>query len=44
MVYTFYTPAALEAANKLKYNLLVVDGVPQEVPGVRYKFIFQIAK
>ena len=36
--------AALKAANKLKYNPLVVDGVPQEVPGVRYKFIFQIAK
>lgn len=36
--------AALKAANKLKYNPRVVDGVPQEVPGVLYKFTFQMAK
>lgn len=36
--------AALKAATKLKYNPRVVDGVAQEVPGIRYKFTFQIAK
>ena len=36
--------AALRAANKLKYNPRVVDGVPQEVSGVLYKFTFQMAK
>ena len=34
--------AALRAANKLKYNPRVVDGVAQEVGGVLYKFTFQI--
>lgn len=34
--------AALKAAEKLKYNPRVVDGVPQEVPGVLYKFSFHI--
>lgn len=34
--------AALKAADKLKYNPRVIDGVPQEVPGVLYKFTFQI--
>ena len=36
--------AALKAADKLKYNPRVVDGVGQEVPGVLYKFSFQMAK
>ena len=36
--------AALKAANKLKYNPRVIDGVAQEVPGVLYKFTFQMAK
>lgn len=36
--------AALRAAEKLKYNPRVVDGTPQEVPGVLYKFSFQMAK
>lgn len=36
--------AALKAAGKLKYNPRVIDGVPQEVPGVLYKFTFQMAK
>jgi protein TonB len=36
--------AAVKAANKLKYNPRVVDGVGQEVPGVLYKFTFQMAK
>ena len=34
--------AALQAAEKLKYNPRVVEGEPQEVPGVLYKFTFQI--
>ncbi|MAT51954.1 MAG: energy transducer TonB [Porticoccaceae bacterium] len=34
--------AAVRAAEKLKYNPRVVDGVPQEVPGVLYKFSFVI--
>ena len=36
--------AALKAANKLKYNPRVVDGVPEEVSGVMYKFTFQMQK
>ncbi len=36
--------AAMKAANKLKYNPRVIDGVAQEVPGVLYKFTFQIAE
>ena len=36
--------AALRAAGKLKYSPKIVDGIPQEVPGVLYKFTFQMAK
>ena len=36
--------ASLQAATKLKYNPRVVDGVAQEVGGVRYKFSFKMAK
>jgi TonB family protein len=36
--------SALKAANELKYNPRVVDGVPQEVTGVLYKFSFQMAQ
>lgn len=36
--------AALKAASKLKYNPRVVDGIGQEVPGVLYKFTFQMAR
>tara|TARA_B110000881_G_scaffold118154_1_gene103707 strand:- start:192 stop:797 length:606 start_codon:yes stop_codon:yes gene_type:complete len=36
--------AAVKAALKLKYNPRVVDGVGQEVPGVLYKFSFQMEK
>lgn len=36
--------AALRAADKLKYNPRVIDGKPVEVPGVLYKFTFQIEK
>lgn len=34
--------AALKAALKLKYNPRVVDGKPEEVSGVLYKFSFQL--
>lgn len=34
--------AALKAAGKLKYNPRVIDGKPEEVPGVMYKFTFQL--
>ena len=36
--------SAVKAAKKLKYNPRVVDGVAEEVPGVLYKFTFQMAK
>ena len=36
--------SALKAAKKLKYNPRVVDGVAEEVPGVLYKFTYQMAK
>ena len=36
--------AAMKDALKLKYNPRVVDGVGQEVPGVLYKFTFNMAK
>ncbi len=32
--------SAAKAAEKLKYNPKVVNGVPQEVPGVLYKYTF----
>lgn len=35
---------ALRAANKLKYKPRVIDGKAEEVPGVLYKFSFQIAR
>jgi periplasmic protein TonB len=34
--------AALKAAVKLKYNPRVVDGTAEEVPGVLYKFSFEL--
>ena len=34
--------AALKAAVKLKYNPRVVDGTAEEVPGVPYKFSFEL--
>lgn len=36
--------SAVKAAQKLKYNPRVVDGVAEEVSGVLYKFTFQMAK
>ena len=35
---------ALRAAEKLKYNPRVINGVAEEVPGVLYKFSFKIAR
>ena len=36
--------SASKAAEKLKYNPRVVNGVAVEVPGVLYKFTFQLAE
>lgn len=36
--------AALKAAERIKYKPRVVDGQPVDVPGVQYKFLFQMAK
>ncbi len=36
--------SALKAASKLKYNPRVIDGKPEEVPGVLYKFTFLLDK
>lgn len=36
--------ASLKAAEKIKYKPRVVDGQAVDVPGVQYKFIFQMAK
>tara|TARA_B110000879_G_scaffold39043_1_gene54671 strand:- start:47 stop:1081 length:1035 start_codon:yes stop_codon:yes gene_type:complete len=36
--------AALKAANSLRYVLRFVDGEPAEVPGVLYKYTFQMAR
>ena len=36
--------SAMNAAGKLKYKPRVVDGQPVDVPGVQYKFIYQMAK
>jgi len=36
--------AALKAALKLKYNPRVIDGKPEEVHGVMYKFSFELEK
>ncbi len=35
--------AAVRAAERLRYNPRMVDGEPVEVPGVMYRFSFQIA-
>ncbi len=35
---------SIRAAERLKYKPRVVDGQPVDVPGVRYKFTFQMAK
>jgi protein TonB len=39
-----FQSAALKAAEKIKYKPRVVDGQPVDVPGVQYKFLFQMAK
>lgn len=35
---------SIRAAERLKYKPRVVDGQPVDVPGVKYKFTFQMAK
>lgn len=41
---TIFERSALKAAEKIKYKPRVVDGQPVDVPGVQYKFLFQMAK
>ena len=41
---TLFERAAMEAALKFKYKPRVIDGQPVEVPGVRNKISFEIAK
>ena len=36
--------AALKAASSLRYVPRFVDGEPEEVPGVLYKYTFQMAR
>ena len=36
--------SSVKAASKFKFKPKVVDGKPVEVPGVRYKFTYQMAK
>ena len=36
--------SALRAAERIKYKPRVVDGQPVDVPGVQYRFLFQMAK
>jgi TonB family protein len=36
--------SAVKVAKKLKYNIRKVNGVPKELPGVLYKFTFNMAK
>ena len=36
--------ASIKAAQKFKYKPKVIDGEPVEVPGVRNRFIFELAK
>lgn len=38
-----FLKASIKAAGKFKYKPKVIDGVPIEVPGVRNRFIFELA-
>lgn len=41
---TIFASASVKAAQKFKYKPKVIDGEPIEVPGVRNRFTFQMAK
>jgi protein TonB len=41
---TIFNKAAIRSALRYKYKPRVVDGVPQDVPGVRTRITFQLAK
>ncbi|MDO3381007.1 energy transducer TonB [Gilvimarinus algae] len=41
---TMFNSAAIRAAEKFKYKPRVVDGTPIEVPGVRNRFVFELAQ
>ncbi len=41
---SIFERSALRAAERIKYKPRVVDGQPVDVPGVQYRFTFQMAK
>ncbi|WP_041524225.1 energy transducer TonB [Gilvimarinus agarilyticus] len=41
---SIFDRAAVKAAEKFKYKPRVVDGTPIEVPGVRNRFVFELAQ
>lgn len=41
---TLFNRASIRAAERFKYRPKVVDGVPIEVPGVRNRFVYELAK
>lgn len=41
---TVFNRASIRAAQRFKYRPKVVDGVPIEVPGVRNRFVYELAK
>jgi len=41
---SIFASASIKAAQKFKYKPKVIDGEPIEVPGVRNRFTFQLAK
>ena len=41
---TIFNKAAIRSALRYKYKPRVIDGVPQDVPGVRTRITFQLAK
>lgn len=41
---TVFNRASIRAAERFKYRPKVVDGVPIEVPGVRNRFVYELAK
>ncbi len=41
---SMFNRAAIRAAEKFKYKPRVVDGTPIEVPGVRNRFVFELAQ
>lgn len=40
---TIFNRAAVRAAERFKFRPRVIDGTPAEVPGVTYRFVFELA-